>query len=236
MKQKQETVPKKKRKHEDIPIDRPPVLQWEQVSREKRAYCVFKRIQDIFFSLLALVILFVPMLLLGVIIYIDSPGASPIFRQKRAGINGKEFMMMKFRTMVPDAEKRLDSLRALNEMTGPVFKIKNDPRITRVGRVIRKCSIDELPQLINVLKGEMSIVGPRPALPAEVIQYGYFEWQRLFVVPGLTCYWQIQPRRNDLTFEEWVDLDVKYIQERSFRTDWRIIFMTVSAVIHGEGE
>lgn len=226
----------KEQRREIVPIDRVPVLKQNQVSNEKRLYCFFKRIQDIVLSLLALIILFIPMALLSLVIYIDSPGASAIFRQKRVGLNGKEFMMLKFRTMVPNAEEKLSELQSLNEMTGPVFKIRNDPRITRVGRVIRRISVDELPQLLNVLKGDMSIVGPRPALPTEVIQYGCFERQRLFVIPGLTCYWQVQPRRNDLSFEEWVDMDVKYIQERSFKTDWRIIFKTVGAVVHGEGE
>lgn len=218
------------------PIDRPPVLVREKVMAEKRVYRTLKRVQDIILSLLALLILFIPMLVLSLIIRLDSPGASSIFYQKRVGLDGRIFSMLKFRTMIPNAENKLDELKALNEMTGPVFKIRNDPRITRVGRVIRKISVDELPQLVNVLKGDMSIVGPRPALPAEVEQYGPFERQRLFVIPGLTCYWQVQPRRNDLPFEQWVDLDVKYIQERSFRTDWRIIFKTVGAVFHGEGE
>lgn len=218
------------------PIDRPPVLVREKVMAEKRVYRTLKRVQDIILSLLALLILFIPMLVLSLIIRLDSPGASSIFCQKRVGLDGRIFSMLKFRTMIPNAENKLDELKALNEMTGPVFKIRNDPRITRVGRVIRKISVDELPQLVNVLKGDMSIVGPRPALPAEVEQYGPFERQRLFVIPGLTCYWQVQPRRNDLPFEQWVDLDVKYIQERSFRTDWRIIFKTVGAVFHGEGE
>lgn len=218
------------------PIDRPPVLVREKVMAEKQCYRILKRVQDIILSLLALIILFIPMLILSLIIWLDSPGASAIFCQRRVGLDGRIFKMLKFRTMVPNAENKLDELRVLNEMTGPVFKIKNDPRITRVGRVIRKISVDELPQLVNVLKGDMSIVGPRPALPAEVEQYGPFERQRLFVVPGLTCYWQVQPRRNDLPFERWVELDVKYIQERSFRTDWRIIFKTVGAVFHGEGE
>ena len=222
--------------HEFVPIQRQPVLDRKQVFEEKRGYCFLKRTQDIILSFVALVILILPMMILALIIRLDSPGASAIFCQRRVGLNGRVFKMFKFRTMVPNAEEKLDSLRAMNEMTGPVFKIKNDPRITRVGHVIRKISVDELPQLFNVLKGDMSIVGPRPALPAEVLQYGDFEKQRLFVVPGLTCYWQIQPRRNDLSFEEWVDLDVRYIQERSFTTDWRIIFKTVGAVLHGEGE
>lgn len=123
-----------------------------------------------------------------------------------------------------------------NEMDGPVFKIKDDPRITRVGKFIRKTSLDELPQLWNILKGDMSIVGPRPALPREVEQYGDYEKQRLYVTPGLSCYWQIAPHRNDLSFEEWMDLDVKYVKERSFWVDWKIIFKTFKVCLLGHGE
>ena len=138
--------------------------------------------------------------------------------------------------MVPDAETRLKELLDKNEMDGPAFKMKQDPRITRVGKFIRKTSIDELPQLMNILKGDMSIVGPRPALPREVEKYDDYQRQRLLVQPGLTCYWQIQPRRNSLSFDEWIELDIKYIRERSFRTDWKIIFGTFCAVIGMNGE
>lgn len=137
--------------------------------------------------------------------------------------------------MVPDAETRLEQLLDRNEMDGPVFKIKSDPRITRVGRILRKTSIDELPQLINILKGDMSIVGPRPALPREVEQYSDYERQRLYVTPGLTCFWQIQPNRNELSFSQWMELDLKYVQERSFLTDWEIIFKTIGAVFGMNG-
>ena len=137
--------------------------------------------------------------------------------------------------MIPNAESRLSELLAQNEMDGPVFKIKNDPRITRVGRILRKTSIDELPQLINILKGDMSTVGPRPALPREVEQYGDYERQRLYITPGLTCFWQIQPNRNDLSFSEWMELDIKYVRERSFITDWKIIFRTIGAVLGMNG-
>ena len=121
-------------------------------------------------------------------------------------------------------------------MDGPVFKMKDDPRITRVGHFIRKTSIDELPQLVNILKGDMSIVGPRPALPREVAQYTPYEWQRLYVTPSLSCYWQIAPHRNQLSFDEWMALDVKYVKERSFLVDWKIIFATFRAVLFGHGE
>ncbi len=201
-----------------------------------RTYLRYKRVQDIVLSIIALIVLFPVMLLISLLIMIDSPGANPIFIQTRVGLNGKKFRFYKFRTMHPDAEKYLEELMAKNEMTGPVFKIKNDPRITRVGKILRKTSLDELPQLWNVLKGDMSLVGPRPALPRETEMYDEKAWKRTEVIPGLTCYWQIQPHRNSLTFDQWLEMDMKYIQERSFLVDWKIMFSTVSAVIHMEGE
>lgn len=204
--------------------------------RRDRAYWVVRRAQDIILSLLALIVLCIPMLIVAIIIWVDDPHASPFFTQNRVGRNGKTFRFIKFRSMFADAEARLVDLMDQNEMDGPVFKIKNDPRITRVGKFIRKTSIDELPQLINILRGDMSIVGPRPAIPREVAQYDAYEKQRLYVTPGLTCYWQIQPHRNDLSFEEWLALDLKYIQERSFFVDWKIIFGTVGAVLGMQGE
>lgn len=152
------------------------------------------------------------------------------------GRKGKVFHFYKFRSMVSNAEAKLDELLDQNEMDGPVFKMKEDPRITRVGKLIRKTSIDELPQVFNIVKGDMSIVGPRPALPREVEQYDEYEWQRLYITPGLTCFWQIQPHRNDLSFDEWLELDLKYLRERSFITDWKIIFLTVRAVFGMQGE
>ena len=203
--------------------------------KERKFYWLVRRTQDIFFSALALIVLAIPMLIVALIVWIDSPGASPIFVQDRVGRNGKIFKFYKFRSMVPNAEEKLKEVLAQNEMDGPVFKMKHDPRITRVGRFIRRTSIDELPQLINILKGDMSIVGPRPALPREVAQYNDYERQRLYVTPGLTCYWQIQPNRNELSFDEWMELDIKYIRERSFWVDWKIIFGTVAAVLRMYG-
>lgn len=208
----------------------------ETLLEKQRLYQVLRRLQDVFFSLLALIVLAVPMLIVALVIWIDSPGASPIFSQDRVGRDGKIFKFYKFRSMVPNAEAKLHEVLEQNEMDGPVFKIKNDPRITRVGRFIRKTSIDELPQLINILKGDMSIVGPRPALPREVAEYTEYEKQRLFVKPGLTCYWQVQPKRNKLTFDEWVNLDLEYIQDRSFWLDWKLILLTVIAVLKMYGE
>lgn len=207
----------------------------KEILRTKRLYWMGRRAQDVFFSLLALIVLAVPMAIVALVIWIDSPGASPIFSQDRVGRDGKVFKFYKFRSMIPNAEAKLNEVLAQNEMDGPVFKMKNDPRITRVGRFIRRTSIDELPQLINILKGDMSIVGPRPALPREVAQYTDYERQRLYVTPGLTCYWQIQPNRNELTFDEWMELDLKYIQDRNFWLDWKLIFQTIWAVLRMYG-
>ena len=210
-------------------------LDRDEVLNKARHYWIWRRSQDIVLSVLALLILWPWMLLIAIIIVIDSPGASPIFAQERVGRDGKKFTFYKFRSMKPNAEAELDDLLDQNEMDGPVFKIKKDPRITRVGRFIRRASIDELPQLWNVLRGEMSIVGPRPSLVREAEQYDDYARQRLYVTPGLTCYWQIQPNRNDMSFDEWVELDLKYIQERSFWVDWMIIFKTFQAVFGMNG-
>ena len=217
-------------------IEAKTVLNRETVLNSGRRYWRLRRAQDVVLSLIAMAVLWPFMLIVALAIVIESPGASPIFKQKRVGRDGKEFMFYKFRSMIPGAEDRLGELLSENEMQGPVFKMRNDPRITRVGRIIRRCSIDELPQLYNVLRGDMSIVGPRPGLPREVEQYDSYARQRLLVTPGRTCYWQIQPNRNSLSFEEWLELDLKYIKERSFLTDWRIIFATFRAVIGMNGE
>lgn len=219
--------PKNKNEHQRI--------DGEAVLREDKTYWFWRRVQDIILSLVAILILWPVMLIIALVIFIDSPAASPIFKQTRVGWKGKEFKFLKFRSMHPDAEQRLKNLLKYNEMEGPVFKIKDDPRVTRVGKFLRKTSLDELPQLFNVLKGDMSIVGPRPPLPREVEMYDSYAKQRLFVTPGLTCYWQIQPHRNSLSFDEWLDLDIKYIKERSFITDWKIIFKTFAAVFGMNG-
>lgn len=211
-------------------------LNRKQELKSHKNYWILRRSQDVFFSGLAIVVLSPLLVLTALAVYLDDPHGSPIFKQLRCGRDGKPFMMYKFRSMYVDAEERLNELLKDNEMDGPAFKIKDDPRITKVGHFIRKTSIDELPQLFNILKGDMSIVGPRPALPREVEQYRE-EWkQRMYVTPGLTCYWQIQPNRNDISFEDWMALDIKYIQERSFINDWKIIFGTVKAVIFKQGE
>lgn len=202
---------------------------------ENPVYLAVKRCFDIVFSLLCIIVFTIPILFVMLLIVIDSPGASPIYTQYRVGKDGRVFKFYKLRSMVPEADQMLDSLLDQNEMEGPAFKISNDPRITRVGRVIRRTCIDELPQLWNILKGDMSFVGPRPPLPREVEQYNDFQRNRLSVVPGLTCYWQIQPNRNSLTFDKWLELDLKYIEERNVKTDLMIIFKTVGAVLNMEG-
>lgn len=202
---------------------------------ENPVYLAVKRCFDIVFSLLCIIVFTIPILFVMLLIVIDSPGASPIYTQYRVGKNGRVFKFYKLRSMVAEADQMLNSLLDQNEMEGPAFKISNDPRITRVGRVIRKTCIDELPQLWNILKGDMSFVGPRPPLPREVEQYNDFQRNRLSVVPGLTCYWQIQPNRNSLTFDKWLELDLKYIEERNVKTDLMIIFKTVGAVLNMEG-
>jgi lipopolysaccharide/colanic/teichoic acid biosynthesis glycosyltransferase len=201
-----------------------------------RRYWFLRRGQDIVLSLAALVVLVPLLLLIALIIWIDDPKGSPIFSQIRCGRNGKPFKLYKFRTMCVDAEEKLAALLKENEMDGPAFKMKDDPRITHVGHFLRQTSLDELPQLLNILKGDMSIVGPRPALPREIELYNHYQRQRMYVTPGLTCYWQIQPNRNEIMFDEWMELDIKYIQERSFWVDWKIIFMTAKAVLCRHGE
>ena len=211
-------------------------LDKSDLLKKKKLYWFGRRFQDIFFSGLAMIVLFPVMVLTALVVFIDDPHGSPIFCQIRCGRNNKPFKMYKFRSMYYDAEERLKELIKRNEMDGPAFKMKDDPRITRVGKFIRKTSIDELPQLWNILKGDMSIVGPRPALPREVEQYNELQMQRMYVQPGLTCYWQIQPNRNEISFDDWMALDLKYIEERSFRVDWKIIFLTLKAVICKQGE
>lgn len=222
------------RQHEGIHNMRMMIERDRKLYQDRR-YWVIRRIQDIVFSIIAMVLLCPLMIVVALCIFIDDPKGSPIFSQNRCGRDGKTFRLYKFRSMCVNAEQMLDGLRDENEADGPAFKIKNDPRITRIGSFIRKTSIDELPQLFNVLKGDMSIVGPRPPLPAEVEQYNEYQKQRLYVTPGLTCYWQIQPNRNNVKFDDWIDLDIKYIKERSLRNDWKIMLKTVRVIVKREG-
>ena len=217
-------------------MQKPVEIDREENLKSHKWYWIGRRTQDVIFSSLALVVLSPLMLATAIAIVVDDPSAGPIFVQERIGRDGKPFELYKFRSMCADAEAQLGNLLQQNEMDGPVFKIRNDPRITRVGKFIRKTSIDELPQLWNILKGDMSIVGPRPPLPREVAKYTDYDRQRLYVTPGLSCYWQIAPHRNDLPFEEWVALDIQYIKERSFWVDWKIILKTFKVCLLGYGK
>lgn len=195
----------------------------EDIGR-KYCYNIIKRIMDIVFSILGLIIFSPIFLIVSILIKLESEGPI-IFAQERVGMKGKTFKMYKFRSMVVDAEELKEKLKEQNEMDGPMFKMKNDPRVTKVGKFIRKTSIDELPQIINVLKGEMSLVGPRPSLVKEVEKFEPWMLRRLDVKPGLTCYWQVSGR-NDIDFENWMRLDVKYVEERNIWIDLKLIFKT----------
>lgn len=211
------------------------VIQVKIISEyeKKPRYFIIKTIIDIIGALCGIILLSPVMLVVAILIKIDSKG--PVFfAQQRVGQDGREFMMYKFRSMCLDAEFFLDKLKDRNEMSGPMFKIKEDPRVTKVGKFIRKTSIDELPQLFNILKGEMSLVGPRPSLPKEVAGFTPFQKQRLVAKPGLTCYWQIRGR-SDVNFEEWMQMDVKYIEERNTWIDLSLIFKTVRVMFGDVG-
>lgn len=191
---------------------------------ERRLYNFLKRLMDVCGALAGLLLASPILLIVGILIKLESKGPI-IFSQDRVGLNGKIFKMYKLRSMVVNAEELKKKLEAQNEMSGPMFKIKDDPRITKVGKFIRKTSIDELAQLVNVLKGDMSLVGPRPSLPKEVEQFEDWMLERLDVKPGLTCYWQVMGR-NNIEFEEWMRLDVKYVRERNSWLDIKLIFKT----------
>lgn len=201
---------------------------------ERVGYRFIKRAFDIAFSAGALVISSPIIGVTAIAIKIDSPGPV-IFCQQRVGKDGKPFIMYKLRSMIANADDIVDDMQDLNEKDGPVFKITNDPRMTRVGKFIRKVSIDEIVQFVNVLKGEMSLVGPRPPLPKEVEQYSPRDMQRLLVKPGITCFWQTTPNRDSVPFNEWVNLDLKYILTCGPFTDLKIIGRTVRVVFNGEG-
>jgi len=197
------------------------------------AYRFLKRLMDITGSLCGLIILSPVLLLTALLIYLDDPGPV-IFKQARSGLNNRTFIMYKFRSMVINAASLHKEMQKFNELDGPAFKMKNDPRITKIGRFIRRTSIDELPQLLNVLKGDMSLVGPRPLPVYESEQCNTYQLQRLLVKPGITCFWQISGR-NDISFDEWIEMDLKYIREASLKTDIVILLRTVKAVLVGKG-
>ena len=188
---------------------------------------------DWVFSLLIIVAVSPIMLLIAILIKLED-GGPVLFKQERIGLNGRKFYCLKFRSMVPDAEALRAQLASLNESDGPTFKIENDPRITRVGRFIRKTSLDELPQFYNVLKNDMSIVGPRPPLHSEVIQYEQDQIRRLSMKPGITCIWQVWGR-NSVSFKEWMQMDLKYIDTWSVWLDLKIIAATVLVVFKANG-
>ena len=207
----------------------------ERLRTGRWTYRFIKRAFDVLFSAFVLVGFSWLFFIVAVAIKIDDPKGPVFFAQERVGRDGKTFRMYKFRSMCTDAEKRLAELQDLNEKDGPVFKIANDPRITRVGRVIRKLSIDELPQFINVLVGDMSVVGPRPPLPNEVEKYTPRQAQRLSIRGGLTCYWQTRRNRDSISFDEWVDLDLLYIKKCSVWSDLKLIIQTVGVVLTAQG-
>ncbi|MCM3216413.1 sugar transferase [Niallia taxi] len=202
------------------------IVSNEEITRSTtKSYLVLKRVLDCICSIIGLLVLIPVFIIVALIIKIEDPKGKVFFKQIRVGKNEKEFYMYKFRSMASDAEARLENLLSLNQASGAMFKMKDDPRVTRVGRFIRKTSIDELPQLINVLKGEMSLVGPRPPLTREVNQYSTYDKQRLLVVPGCTGLWQVSGRSN-IGFAEMVELDLKYIRNRSIAFDLKIILKT----------
>jgi lipopolysaccharide/colanic/teichoic acid biosynthesis glycosyltransferase len=192
-----------------------------------------KRVLDAAAALLGLILLSPLLGLIALAVKLESPG--PVFyRSTRVGRQGRTFEFLKFRTMLRGADQLKAELEHLNEMDGPVFKIRDDPRVTRLGRLLRRTSLDELPQLVHVLRGEMSLVGPRPPIPEEVTQYEPWQRRRLSVTPGITCLWQVSGR-NDIGFEEWMQLDMEYIDRLSLGEDLKILLLTVPAVLRGMG-
>ncbi len=214
----------------------PPAVRTEQiVQASRRKYWKRKRVFDFAASLLLLALSAPLLLLLAVLICLDDPRGGPIFRQTRLGLGGRRFTMYKFRTMAVDAEQQRAELAALNEMDGPVFKIRDDPRVTRIGKFLRRSSLDELPQLFNVLRGDMSIIGPRPPLPCEAAEYTDYQSLRLIVKPGLTCLWQVRTDRNAVSFAEWVEDDMEYILNASLWGDVKLMLKTPFVMLRGEG-
>ncbi|BCD26150.1 undecaprenyl-phosphate galactosephosphotransferase [Bacillus cereus] len=208
-------------------------LDLEKVNARK-GYLVAKRCMDFLGALCGLILLSPVFLIVAVLIKYEDPKGSVLFKQIRIGKDGEKFHMYKFRSMVIDAEDKLKDLLKHNEVSGAMFKMKEDPRVTRIGKIIRKTSIDELPQLLNVLKGEMSLVGPRPPLPREVKEYTAYDKQRLLVTPGCAGLWQVT-ERNSVGFKEMVELDLEYINKRSVFYDLKIIFKTIQIMIKSNG-
>ncbi len=210
-----------------------PFLSFETTS-DKMLQLFVKRVLDIVISLAALIALSPLFLILAVLVKTTSKGGI-FFRQVRSGLNGRRFTLYKFRTMSKDAEVLLDALKAHNEMSGPVFKMENDPRVTTVGKWMRKFSLDELPQLWNTFRGDMSIVGPRPPIPKEVKQYEHWHRRRLSMAPGITCLWQAGGRNQISEFDDWMKLDLQYIDNWSLWLDFKIVAKTIPAVLFAKG-
>lgn len=204
-------------------------LDKKKIKRQK-VYDFSKRLMDIMLAVVGLIIISPVIVWVSYKIRKEEPKASVIFSQKRVGRNGKLFTMYKFRSMCVDAEAKLSDLLAQNEVEGAMFKMKEDPRVTEIGKFIRKTSLDELPQLINVIKGDMSLIGPRPPLPREVTEYTQYDMQRLLVKPGCSGLWQVSGR-NDVHFKEMVDFDIEYIQKRSIQYDISLIIRTIKVMI-----
>ena len=219
-----------------ITIDSPEVQPLKEYLLHKKGYLVAKRLIDIIGSIVGVVLTIPFIFIVGIAIKLESKSlkAKVFFVQERVGKDGKLFKMIKFRSMQEDAEEQLKNLLHKNEVKGAMFKMKNDPRVTRVGKFIRKTSIDELPQFFNVLIGDMSLVGPRPPLMREVVQYSEMDKARLLVKPGITGLWQVTVR-NNADFDVMVKLDIKYIKQLSIKNDLKIIFKTVAAVVHPNG-
>jgi exopolysaccharide biosynthesis polyprenyl glycosylphosphotransferase len=193
-----------------------------------------KKIMDISVSVFMILCLSPVLLVIAIMIKMTSKGPI-VFKQARVGLRGRQFNLYKFRTMIVNAEKMKKNLEGENEMDGPVFKIKDDPRVTKIGKFLRQTGLDELPQLFNVMKGEMSLIGPRPPLPTETIQYKRWQLRRLSVKPGLSCFWQIKPDRNNIKFEKWMELDLAYIDNWSLRLDFIILLKTIKTVFQRTG-
>jgi exopolysaccharide biosynthesis polyprenyl glycosylphosphotransferase len=232
------------RLHSCVPQSDPEDIRLKPVSRQKQPALVdipsnnmpiiIKNMADIYFSLSAVILLAPVFLIIAVIIKLESRG--PVFfKQERLGLRGRKFRLYKFRTMVEDAESHLEKLKGSNEMDGPAFKIKDDPRITGFGKFLRKTGLDEFPQLINVITGEMSLIGPRPPIESEVRQYERWQLRRLSVKPGITCTWQITPNRNEVRFDKWMQLDLNYIDNWSLTGDLKLFFKTIGTIFFASG-
>ena len=221
---------------DSITINSPEVQPLKEHLSQKKGYLIVKRVIDIIGSIVGVVLTIPFIFVVGIAIKLESKSlrAKVFFVQERVGKDGKTFKMIKFRSMQEDAEEQLKNLLHKNEIKGAMFKMKNDPRVTRVGKFIRKTSIDELPQFFNVLIGDMSLVGPRPPLMREVVQYSKKDKGRLLVKPGITGLWQATVR-NDSDFDVMVRLDAQYIREISFKMDMKILFKTLSVVFHPNG-